>query len=106
MFKKISKISFSSFEIQNQILNWVSMIVPETNTYEISCEYTLFALYDVTGKLLICSEEKAKIFLFKDDVIYGEFFYLGFKNTFKVIIKSKNIKNNLPFDPINIIDES
>ena len=73
-FKKLSKISFASFEIENQIFNLVSMVVSGTNTYEISSEYTLFALYDAKGKLKICSEEKTNIFLFKDDIIYGEFF--------------------------------
>ena len=105
-FKKLTKIDFSSFEIQNQIFNSVSMKVRETDTYEISCKDTLFALYDVEGQLLICSEEKANIFLFKDDIIYGQFIFFSFSDTFTVSIKQRNIKNNLPFDPINIIEES
>ena len=105
-FKKLPKINFDTFEMENQILNWVSMKVLETNTYEIICENTIFALYDTKGKLIICSEEKAKLFLFKNDIIYGQFLYLGFSDTFKVTIKSKKIEYNLPFEPINIIDES
>ena len=105
-FKKLSKINFASFEIENQIFNWASMIVLETNTYEIICENTIFAFYDKKGKLIICSEEKATIFLFKGDIIFGEFLFFGFTDTFKVTIKSKNRVHSLPFDPINIIDES
>ena len=105
-FRLLSKTSFVSFESINTIYLVKSMIVPKTDSFEIECPYTLFAFYDTSGKLLLIAEEKGKIFLPKDEIIYCEFLYFGFTKTFKATIESKNLKYNLPFDPINRIDPS
>ena len=51
-------------------------------------------------------EERGKIYLVKNDIIYAGFLYFGDSDKFRIDIQYLNQKYNLPFDPINIIDES
>ena len=105
-FKNLPKNKFESFEIENEFYHTRSMEVQETDTYELKCSYTLFALYNEEGKLILFEDGPSKIFLYKGSIIYAEFIYLGFTENFKFEIIRKNNKVNLPFDPINIIPPS
>ena len=105
-FKNLPKNKFESFEIENEFYHTRSMEVQETDTYELKCSYTLFALYNEEGKLILFEDGPSKIFLYKGSIIYAEFIYFGFTENFKFEIIRKNNKVNLPFDPINIIPPS
>ena len=111
IYQQLEIKPFESFET-NDLLYMTKMKVSETNNYEITTEdpifsfYVLYALYDEDGKLIVCSQTKGNMYAFKGDIIYGVFIQIGWLGSFKVSITPKNIKYHLPFDPINIIDES
>ena len=111
IYQQLEIKPFESFET-NDLLYMTKMKVSETNNYEITTEdpifsfYVFYALYDEDGKLIVCSQTKGNMYAFKGDIIYGVFIQIGWLGSFKVSITPKNIKYHLPFDPINIIDES
>ena len=105
-FKTISKTKFESFHfINNKDKLKVSMIVQKTGKYKINCEQTLIWLYNEEGELISNFEEKDKVYLLKNNVIYSQFLHLGTSETIQVNIEYLN-EYNLPFDPINIKNES
>ena len=105
-FKSITKTKFESFKI-NTISDIIkaNMIVQKTGKYKIHCEQTMIWLYDEEGKLISSFEENDKIYLLKNNIIYAQFLHLNFSESFNVNIEYL-YKYNLPFDPINIKDES
>ena len=105
-FRKLKKIDFDTFEMKNEVLNEASMVVRNTGTYTLNSKETIIWLFNSDGKSLLSIEEKGKIYLLKNDIIYAGFLYCGESNIFRIDIQYLNLKYNLPFDPINIIDES
>ena len=107
-FLNIPKTKFESFEINNnqeQDTIKVSMIVEKTGKYQVNCKETMIWIYNSNGELISTSEENDKIFILKDSIIYAQFIHFGTLETIKVNIN--HLSNyNLPFDPINIKDES
>ena len=105
-FQKMQKIDFDTFEMKSQIINEVSMLVKNTGFYTLFSKETIIWLFNSEGKALLSIEEKGKIYLLNNDIIYAKFIYYGEASVFRIEIKYLNQKYNLPFDPINIIDES
>ena len=105
-FQKIQKIDFDTYEMKNQFINEASMVVKNTGSYTLFSKETIIWLFNSEGKALLSIEEKGKIYLLNNDIIYAKFFYNGEANVFRIEIEYLNQKYNLPFDPINIIDES
>ena len=105
-FRKLKKIDFDTFEMKNEVLNEASMVVRNTGSYTLNSKETIIWLFNSDGKSLLSIEEKGKIYLLKNDIVYAGFLYYGESNVFRIDIQYLNLKYNLPFDPINIIDES
>ena len=105
-FRKLKKIDFDTFEMKNEILNEASMVVRNTGSYTLNSKETVIWLFNSEGNSLLSIEEKGKIYLLKNDIIYAGFLYYGESSVFRIDIQYLNLKYNLPFDPINIIDES
>ena len=105
-FQKMQKIDFDTFEMKSQIINEASMVVKNTGSYTLFSKETIIWLFNSEGKALLSIEEKGKIYLLNNDIIYAKFIYYGEASVFRIEIKYLNQKYNLPFDPINIIDES
>ena len=105
-FQKMQKIDFDTFEMKSQIINEASMVVKITGSYTLFSKETIIWLFNSEGKALLSIEEKGKIYLLNNDIIYAKFIYYGEASVFRIEIKYLNQKYNLPFDPINIIDES
>jgi hypothetical protein len=106
MFRKLKKTNFDSFEMKNDILNMRSMIVKNTGSYTLYSKLAIIWLFNIEGKSLLSIEERGKIYLHQNENIYAMFFYVGESNIFRVDIQYLNLIYKLPFDPINIIDES
>ena len=104
-FKDLTKTKFESFKINNtKDLIKVSMVVQKTGKYNINCSQTKIWLYNAEGKLISNFEEKDKIYLLNNNIIYAQFLYLGILENIQVNIEYLN-NYNLPFDPINIKKE-
>ena len=105
-FQKMQKIDFDTFEMKSQIINEASMVVKNTVSYTLFSKETIIWLFNSEGKALLSIEEKGKIYLLNNDIIYAKFIYYGEASVFRIEIKYLNQKYNLPFDPINIKNES
>ena len=105
-FRKMKKRDFDTFEMKDEGLNEASMVVKHTGSYTLYSKDAIIWLFNSEGKSLLSIEEKGKIYLKKDDIIYAGFLYYGESSVFRVDIQYLSLKYNLPFDPINIIDES
>ena len=105
-FQKMQKIDFDTFEMKSQMINEASMVVKNTGSYTLFSKETIIWLFNSEGKALLSIEEKGKIYLLNNDIIYAKFIYYGEASVFRIEIEYLNQKYNLPFDPINIIDES
>ena len=105
-YRKYKIIDFDTFEKKNEILNEASMRVKNTGSYSLYSDQTIIWLFNSEGKSILSIEERGKIYLVKNDIIYAGFLYFGDSDKFRIDIQYLNQKYNLPFDPINIIDES
>ena len=104
-FRKLKKRKFESFEFKYDILIMRSMIVPNTGSYTLYSKFAIIWLFNSEGKALLSIEERGKIYLYKNQNVYAIFFYYG-SDILRVDIQYLNLIYKLPFDPINIIDES
>ena len=105
-FRKYKIIDFDTYETKNEQLNEASMRVKNTGVYSLYSEKTIIWLFNSEGKSILSLEKRGKIYLVKNDIIYVGFLYYGDSDKFRIDIQYLNQKYNLPFDPINMIDES
>ena len=107
MFRKLKKTNFDSFETKyDDIFIMKSMIVQNTGSYTLYSKFAIIWLFNSEGKALLSIEERGKIYLYKNDNVYAMFLYFGPGDILRVNIQYLNLIYKLPFDPINIIDES
>lgn len=105
-FKNLEKIKFESFKFSNnKVIQKAKMIVQKTGKYKINCEKTTIWLFDEEGKLISNFKENDKVYLLKNNIIYAQFLPQGSSEIIKVNIEYLDTYN-LPFDPINIKNES
>ena len=98
-FRKMKKRDFDTFEMKDEGLNEASMVVKHTGSYTLYSKDAIIWLFNSEGKSLLSIEEKGKIYLKKDDIIYAGFLYYGESSVFRIDIQYLNLKYNLPFDP-------
>ena len=107
MFRQLKKTNFDSFETKyDDIFIMKSMIVQNTGSYTLYSKLAIIWLFNSEGKALLSIEERGKIYLYKNENVYAMFLYFGESDILRVDIQYLNLIYKLPFDPINIIDES
>ena len=107
MFRKLKKTKFDSFETKyDDIFIMKNMIVQNSGSYTLYSKLAIIWLFNSEGKALLSIEERGKIYLNKNENVYAMFLYFGEGDILRVDIQYLNLIYKLPFDPINIIDES
>ena len=86
-FQKMQKIDFDTFEMKSQIINEASIVVKNTGSYTLFSKETIIWLFNSEGKALLSIEEKGKIYLLNNDIIYAKFIYYGEASVFRIEIK-------------------